>query len=48
VKMIQEQGGFTNFVEKAKHDMKELRDQLNAMLKDLSEIEYPKFLGRKT
>jgi hypothetical protein len=48
VKMIQEQGGLMNFVEKTKHDMKELRDGLNAMLKDLSEIEYPKFLGPKT
>ena len=40
--MIQEQGGLANVLEKVKHDLKELRDRLNVVLKDLSEIEYPK------
>jgi ppGpp synthetase/RelA/SpoT-type nucleotidyltranferase len=36
-KMVQEQGGVANFLEKAKQDLKEVRGDINAMLKELRE-----------
>jgi putative GTP pyrophosphokinase len=45
-KMIQEEG-VTNFLEKTKHVLKEMRDDLNAMLKKLPETDIIKYRDRK-